>query len=44
MALTMHMPPWLRSGDADADVARTVVWQGDRAEILHEGQSTLGLV
>ncbi|KAI0770208.1 hypothetical protein C8Q74DRAFT_1274160 [Fomes fomentarius] len=36
VALTMHMPPWLRSGDADADVARTVVWQGDRAEILHE--------
>ena len=37
VTLTMHLPPWLRTGEADADVERTVVWQGTGAEILQEG-------
>ena len=37
LTLTMHLPPWLRTGGADADVERTVVWQGAGGEILQEG-------
>ena len=37
LTLTMHLPPWLRTGGPEADVERTVVWQGTGAEILQEG-------
>lgn len=36
VTLTMHLPPWMRANDADAE--RTVVWQGDRSEVAEEGQ------
>ncbi|KAI0712062.1 hypothetical protein C8Q76DRAFT_768815 [Earliella scabrosa] len=36
VTLTMHLPPWLRTGGADEDVERTVVWQGGGSEILQE--------
>ncbi|KAI0755061.1 peptidase family M50-domain-containing protein [Daedaleopsis nitida] len=34
LSLTMHIPPWLRTSAADLE--RKIVWQGDRAQILHE--------
>lgn len=36
VTLTMHLPPWMRANEADAE--RTVVWQGDRSEVAEEGQ------
>ncbi|RPD79477.1 hypothetical protein L226DRAFT_455383 [Lentinus tigrinus ALCF2SS1-7] len=34
LTLTLHILPWLRDDDSDAE--RTVVWQGDPTEILSE--------
>ncbi|KAI0325561.1 hypothetical protein GY45DRAFT_1330103 [Cubamyces sp. BRFM 1775] len=34
VSLTIHMPTWLRASDTDTE--RTIVWQGDKAEILDE--------
>ncbi|KAL1939309.1 hypothetical protein VTO73DRAFT_10112 [Trametes versicolor] len=34
VTLTMHLPPWMRANEADAE--RTVVWQGDRSEVAEE--------
>ncbi|KAI0635430.1 hypothetical protein C8Q77DRAFT_1108050 [Trametes polyzona] len=34
LSLTMYLPPWMRTDGGDAE--RTVVWQGDRSEILEE--------
>ncbi|KAH9896548.1 hypothetical protein C8Q73DRAFT_686015 [Cubamyces lactineus] len=34
VSLIIHMPPWLRANDADTE--RTIVWQGDKSEILEE--------
>ncbi|KAH9855522.1 hypothetical protein C2E23DRAFT_813672 [Lenzites betulinus] len=34
MSLTMHIPPWLRTNEQDSE--RTVVWQGERAEVAEE--------
>ncbi|KAI0700664.1 hypothetical protein C8T65DRAFT_709626 [Cerioporus squamosus] len=35
LALTLHIPPWLRR-DGEDSAERTVVWQGDSTEILRE--------
>ena len=38
VSLTMHMPTWLRASEADTE--RTIVWQGDKSEILEEGEAS----
>ncbi|KAI0644139.1 hypothetical protein C8Q79DRAFT_1002094 [Trametes meyenii] len=34
LSLTVHIPSWLRINEADME--RTIVWQGDRSEIFEE--------
>ncbi|KAI0666366.1 hypothetical protein C8Q78DRAFT_984221 [Trametes maxima] len=34
VSITVHIPPWLRA--AEADMERTIVWQGDRSEVFEE--------